>query len=72
MRPFAERVRERWPEATDADIAEGQQVHDALLSRACHDRDADLAAEFPMLSPDTIGRAAWQGQYSRWRDGEEP
>jgi hypothetical protein len=72
MRPFDERVRERWPDATDEDIVEGQRVHDALLSRACNDRGADLAAEFPMLSAETIGRATWEGQYSRWRDGEEP
>ena len=72
MRPFAERVRERWPEATDDEIAEGQRMHDRLLSRACEAADADLAAEFPALSADTIRKAAWQGQYSRWRDGEEP
>ena len=65
-------MRERWPAATDDEIAEAQRVHDALLSRACDDRSADLAAEFPELSPSTIQRAAWEGQYSRWRDGEEP
>ena len=47
-------------------------VHDALLSRACRVRSADLAAEFPQLSASTIQTAAWNGQYSRWRDGEEP
>ena len=72
MRPFDERVRERWPEATDEDIAAAQRMHDRLLSRACDDKHADLAAEFPELSPSTIQTAAWNGQYSRWRDGEEP
>jgi hypothetical protein len=72
MRPFGERVRERWPDATDDEIAEGERMAGALLSRACQDRDADLAAEFPLLSSSTIAAAAWQGQYSRWRDGEEP
>jgi hypothetical protein len=72
MRPLAERVRERWPDATDAEIDDAQLIHDRLLSRSVQARDADLAAEFPMLSAPTIAQAAWQGQYSRWRDGEEP
>ena len=72
MRPFAERVRERWPQATDDEIAEAVAVHDRLLSLACSDRDADLATEFPQLSPATIQRATWEGQYSRWRDGDAP
>ena len=72
MRPFAERARERRPDATDADIAEAERIGGLVLSRACESRDADLAAEFPMLSASTIQAAAWNGQYSRWRDGEEP
>jgi hypothetical protein len=71
-RPFAERARERWPEVTDAEIAEGERVAGLVLSRACESGAADLAAEFPMLSERTIQTAAWNGQYSRWRDGEEP
>ena len=72
MRPFPERARERWPSVTDEEIAAALAMHDRLLSRACNDRSADLAAEFPELSPSTIQRATWEGQYSRWRDGDEP
>ena len=72
MRPFDERVRERWPSVSDEQIAEALRVHDALLSRACASRDAELAAEFPQLSAATIQRATWEGRYSRWRDGDEP
>ncbi len=72
MRPLTERVRERWPDATDDEIVEGERLSGRVLSRAVQARDADLAAEFPMLSASTIANAAWQGQYSRWRDGEEP
>jgi hypothetical protein len=72
LRPFPERARERWPAVTDEELAEAKRVHDRLLSRACNDRDADLAAEFPQLSRETVQHAGWQGQYSRWRDGEEP
>ena len=71
-RPLAERARERRPEVTDEELTEAVAVYDRLLSMACADRGADLAAEFPQLSPSTIQRAAWEGQYSRWRDGDEP
>ena len=69
---LAERARERWPQVTDEELAEAVATYDRLLSMACAERGADLAAAFPQLSPATIERAAWEGQYSRWRDGDEP
>ena len=74
MVPLADRVRERYPDATDADIAAASAVADRLLSRAIeHDAGegpaTTLAEDFPDVDDDNRRDAAWQGRYSNWRDG---